>query len=290
MKCTWSDKIVATRRKNNSYIVSNETRRKISLAKTGKKLTPEHINAIKVGNTGNIKCAWSKGLTKYTDERLALYSKHITGKVVSEETCAKISIANKGKKKPKFTKTHKLNISTANTGKKRSIQQRNDMSKRYSELWKNDTFKNKMLLSLWRRPTSLETKLSNILIKYSMPFVYVGDGKFLLACKNPDFIDITNKVAIEVYSKYFKLKNYGSIEKYQQMCIDKYSSVGWKVIFFDENELADTNCDIIVLDKICDTLDYYRIKDSQFVLNNSTIHTSNSVIEGKIHDKTNNIS
>lgn len=51
---------------------------------------------------------WNKGLTKFTDSRIAAYSKKLSGRSRSKEHCKSISLAKKGKKNPKKSEQMKL--------------------------------------------------------------------------------------------------------------------------------------------------------------------------------------
>lgn len=96
--------------------------------------------------------------------------------------------------------------------------------------------------ALRRRPiSSLEDKFQKIIDKYKLPYKYVGNGKFLIERKNPDFININGeKKAIEVYARKHKEKLRNTTieewKKNRQGVFDKY---GWKIIFFDEIQLND---------------------------------------------------
>ena len=68
---------------------------------------------------------------------------------------------------------------------------------------------------IMKRPTSYEKKIADLCIEYSLPFIYTGNGTFLIGCKNPDFINKDNKIAIEIYCDYFKIRDYGTCENYE---------------------------------------------------------------------------
>jgi hypothetical protein len=74
-----------------NYIISNETKDKIKKTLTG---------------------------IKHTEERKNNQSKSHLGKTLSQETKEKISILNKGKKKPPITEKHRKNLSLSHIGKK----------------------------------------------------------------------------------------------------------------------------------------------------------------------------
>lgn len=103
---------------------------------------------------------------------------------------------------------------------------------------------------LIKRPTSFEKKIAKLCIENSLPFIYTGNGQFLINFKNPDFVNEKNKVVIEVFYSWFKIRDYGSVENYKKFCKEKYNSAGWKVIFIDENEVDVDNWKELCLNKI----------------------------------------
>jgi hypothetical protein len=99
-------------------------------------------------------------------------------------------------------------------------------------------------------PTSYELKISELCIKNNLPFVYTGDGTFIIGSKNPDFVDKEHKVVIEVFSDYFKIKDYGSIENYIKKRGEYFAKYGYKTIFIKQSDIEDMNWDKICLNKL----------------------------------------
>ena len=103
----WYEKVVATRKANNSYIHSPETRQRLSEINKGKSLSDQH------------KAAISSGLQ---------------GRIVPEETRAKIGAANsaaqKGKPKGPKSEEHREKLRTAQLGRKYSEEARKKMSEK----------------------------------------------------------------------------------------------------------------------------------------------------------------
>ena len=106
------------------------------------------------------------------------------------------------------------------------------------------------LKGLLQRPTSYEKKIAELCIENSLPFAYTGDGRFLINFKNPDFVNEKDKIVIEVFYSWFKIRDYGSVENYKEFCRKKYESAGWRVIFIDETEVDVDNWKEICLNKI----------------------------------------
>jgi hypothetical protein len=91
-------------------------------------------------------------------------------------------------------------------------------------------------------PTSLEEKFWEIIDKYKLPFVFVGNGLFVLENKNPDFISIDgSNIIIEVYSNFYKKLNNGTIKNWKQERQKIYAKYGYKTVFFNEVELTEIN-------------------------------------------------
>jgi len=117
--------------------------------------------------------------------------------------------------------------------------------------WKNDEYREKtikaQLKGLFKRPTSFEKQMSQIIQKNDLPYKYVGDGSFLIGYKNPDFINVNGKkICIEVYHPYFKIRDFGSCENYEKLRSEHFVKYGWETIFikiinkqFNENEILN---------------------------------------------------
>lgn len=71
---------------------------------------------------------------------------------------------------------------------------------------------------------------------------HVGNGVFILGRFNPDFINTdSEKVAIEVYARYYKLKRPESIGEWKKKRSEVFKSYGWKLLFFNEIEVNEEN-------------------------------------------------
>jgi len=192
------------------------------------------------------------------------------GKELSEENIENIKLAlqekiNSGwnnpawyKKDVPLTETHKKQLSESAKvriySKEGEAIRNKKISNTSKDRWANKDWKDKqiklILEGLMKRPTSYEQKISNLCFKYNLPFIYKGDGSFLINFKNPDFVNENDKVVIEVFYSWFKIRDYGSVENYKQFCKDKYKPAGWKVIFIDELDLKNENWEEVCLNKI----------------------------------------
>lgn len=107
-----------------------------------------------------------------------------------------------------------------------------------------------VIKGLIKRPTSFEQKIILLCSKYKLPFVYTGDGRVLIGYKNPDFVNEKDKIIIEVFLNYFKIRDFGSIENYIDVRGKYFIKRGYKVIFIREEEITDKNWEQICLNKI----------------------------------------
>ena len=236
----------------------------------------------------------SKTKKRLFSEGILKPTKYWLGKKQSEETKIKRGIyksypcsnktkqilreKNLGKKNPFYNKIHsKENL---NKISKASIERWNDeeykestrkkisngllrvgdkISKNQLRVWnsskeyKEQRIKN-ILKGLSKRPTSYEKRIAELCIENSLPFIYTGDGRFLINYKNPDFVNHKDKIVIEVFYSWFKIKGYGSVKKYKEFCRKKYNPLGWKVIFIDENEVDVDDWKVLCLNKIRSSL------------------------------------
>jgi len=181
----------------------------------------------KIGNRTKGRIAWNKGLTKEKDIRIKGYS----------ESCSKTKKGTHlGKDNPFFGKHH-----TEKTKEKmrEALKGRSAWNKGLKGNYPSEYSKK----SLRRRiPSSLEEKFQDIVDKYSLPYRYVGNGKFFIENLNPDFINTNSeKIAIEVYARYYKLRNSVSIKEWKEKRSKIFGEYGWKVIYFDETEVTESN-------------------------------------------------
>jgi len=92
-----------------------------------------------------------------------------------------------------------------------------------------------------RTPSGLEAKMISIIEKLQLPYKFVGDGKFFIENKNPDFINCNGeKIAIEVFNKFQKQKfRDNGLEGWKQERQTLFNKYGWKIIFLDETRVNE---------------------------------------------------
>ena len=203
---------------------------------------------------------WNRGKHYFEGEKNPFYGKHHT-----EETKKNLSELKRG-----TTHTHseytKRKIGNANSKIMKKLWQNPEYremmidirkiknSKTMKEKFKNPEYKTRLLKAmlggLLKRPTSFEQKISDLCFKFNLPFIYKGNGGFLINFKNPDFVNEKDKIVIEVFYSWFKIRDYGSVENYKEFCRNKYEPAGWKVIFIDELDLNQDNWEEICLNKL----------------------------------------
>lgn len=227
-------------KKNNSRAqmgkhLSKETKNKISETLNGRNLSEEHREKISETLKGHIGWWKEKKRSKEVKRKI---SGSLKDKFFSNERKIKISRALKGRH---LSEEHKGKISKANKNPSRETR------KKMSEATKNRPAE--IIRKMFRRriPTSLEKKFQSIVDKYNLPYKYVGNGSFLIERYSPDFINTNDKkIAIEVYARYYKLRNNKTIEKWKKEREKVFNVYGWEIIYFDETEVNEKN----VLEKL----------------------------------------
>jgi len=89
-----------------------------------------------------------------------------------------------------------------------------------------------ILKGLFKRPTSYEERFIELCKKHNLSFKYVGDGSFLIAGRNPDFMECNGKkILVETYDSFWHPKNY------QEKRASLFAKYGFKTIFLSEGDL-----------------------------------------------------
>lgn len=200
-----------------------------------------------------------KWVGDFTKERIKTNGHPMQGKHHTEEVRNRLNIIQNTKEYK--DKMRKMNLGDKNPFfKKNHTQESIEKIRQASiKMWSNEEKKKeitkKVLHSLFHvHPSSYEKMIADLCFKYNLPFIYTGDGKFLISynklVKNPDFIDENNKIAIEVFYSGFKIRDYGSIDNYKKHCESIYNPLGWKVIYIDETDIKDNKWEEKCLQKI----------------------------------------
>lgn len=179
------------------------------------------------------KIPWCKGLTKETDSRVAEISKKLTGRELSLEQRRMISERQKRlyKEDPYRSSGPKNSM----YGKKLSEEHRKKLhDARYN-------YNKKM--------NGPESRVYDVIKNRN--FIYTGDRSYWLDFKNghhknPDFINETNQIAVEVYGDYWHRNDD------PQDLIDLYNEIGWDCVVIWEHD-ANNYYDLDMLDQALGT-------------------------------------
>lgn len=82
------------------------------------------------------------------------------------------------------------------------------LRERTKQLWQDPTYVRKQIKARGVYPNKTEMKLLSILNRlYPNEWKYVGDGEFILAGKNPDFVNVNGrKIVIDLFGEYWHTK------------------------------------------------------------------------------------
>lgn len=245
---------------------SNESRRRklIGRVSTRKGMTYEEFHGVNKAEIIKSKLSghgsWNEGLTKFNNPILNKISKINSlnrlgklnpnyGKSPSIKTRKKISASNMNhpvrlETREKVRLAQKRLWKNKNYKSKMSKKLRESWTTRRKNLkkifmkkqWLDKTYRDntvrKILKGIHNKPNSFEKQIIELSKKHKLPYKFVGDGKFILAGKNPDFINCNgHKKIIETYASYWHPKNYVSIRK------KLFLRYGYETIFLSEKDL-----------------------------------------------------
>ena len=112
---------------------------------------------------------------------------------------------------------------------------------------KNPEYIKRRIQGLITKPNKKESIVIELLKNNNINYEYVGNGKFIIGTKNPDFINIKDKKIIEVFGDYWHTKKVRCYEETEEGRIKYFNNYGYKTLIIWENELKDKNK---VLEKI----------------------------------------
>jgi len=234
------------------YERTEAIRQKISFACLGKYPTEEIKQKLSIAKSGKNHPFYGKHRSKEVKKKLRLAN---LGKHHSEETKEKMRLSHLGKN---YTEEARENMRKAQLGKHYSEETLEKMRishlkenltdetlKKMSESQKgkHNFTKEQLKKILHRRiPTSLEEKFQSIVDKHNLPYKYVGNGSFIIGRYNPDFINTNSeKIAVEVYARYYKKRNHDSIEDWKIQRSEVFKQYGWQIMYFNEIEVNEEN-------------------------------------------------
>ena len=154
------------------------------------------------------------------------------GHTPSEETRQKLSEAKHGNKHPNY-------------GKHPSEETRRKIS---------EARKHQILPKHHTKPEKVWQEIA--IDKHSLPFQYTGDGSCWVGGSpaiNPDFIHLTKKIAVEIFSywhdplrRHCKVRYSATLEGRKKI-LKKY---GWKMIVFWQDDLEREDAEVFVLSEL----------------------------------------
>lgn len=220
---------------------TEEHRKKLSLARMGKKPVhtlqfKEKMHKVMLGNKnghGNLgnHIQTNDALKVWRENGGVNWNEGMKGVIkASEETKKKMSKSHEGHPTPEETRKK---IRLSNLGQKRSLETKKRISdsKRGIKLTKEHIRK-----SLRRRlMSSLEVRVNDVIQKYKLPYKFVGNGKFFIERKNPDFVNVNGeKKLVEVYCRKHKDFFAGGTEKWKEERLKIFEKYGWETIFIED--------------------------------------------------------
>lgn len=206
----------------------------------GKVLSKEHKDKLSKALTG--RKSWNKGLHVQCNTGKTHFKKGYTP--WNKGTKGVVKSWNKGKKtgiipETAFQKGH----APWNKGKT-GYTNAGSFKKGHLSLLTKEHIKK----ILKRRPISgLEKKVLKVIKENKLPYKFVGNGKFFIERKNPDFININGeKIAVEVYSRKHKDYFRGGCDKWKEDRSKLFDKYGWSIVFIEAWQTND-KADIINL-------------------------------------------
>lgn len=122
------------------------------------------------------------------------HSHNYKGRKQSEENKRKNRESHLGKKQSEESKQKRRDLCT--------IEKRKEISEKSKQLWNNSEYIKKQMISRRVSPNKMELFLLKILEEHFVgKYEFVGDGKFILGRKCPDFVDKENKKLIEFFGR-----------------------------------------------------------------------------------------
>ena len=96
-----------------------------------------------------------------------------------------------------------------------------------------------ILRAVSRRPTKPENRVMAIIKNYKLPFKYTGDGSFIVAGLNPDFVNCNGeKIAIEVFGDFWhNEKAHGQPARTEQGRKRIFGEYGWDLVVLWESKM-----------------------------------------------------
>ena len=236
-------------------VLSNDHKRKIGRGNLGKTRNEDTKNKIRE----TVKRQWDDSNSIYNTENFknnrTKYHKSRIGIQRKEETKQKIS---KGQIKNWNDPDHTFNsndfrLKLSNKHREiwedlessyNSIERSNKISKSIRKLFKDPEFQRKYQNGLKVKMNKVEKEIEKLLLQLEIySFEFVGDFKFWINGKNPDFINKEDKKIIEFFGTHWHGEELTGIsnKEHEQNRIQHFEKEGYKVLIIWENELKNVN-------------------------------------------------
>jgi len=171
------------------------------------------------------------------------------GKRFSNKSKTKMSKAQKGNKYclgRKLSEETKSKIGEAQMGRHHTEEHNRKTRAKLLTVWQNPQFRETTIKAILRglsiKPNKPEQQLISLIETNHLPFKYVGNGKFILGGKCPDFLNTNGKKQlIELFGTYWH--SIFDVAKRTQ----HFRSYGFNTLVLWEDELGD---EVKVLKKI----------------------------------------
>lgn len=217
---------------------NKERSRKISIALKGRNLPEWHKRKISESSRG-------KKLSEKTRQKIG---ERMMGKRISPKTEFK-----KGQLKGKTleeiwgmekAKEIKIKLSKSRSGIKYSELFKKRISETLKEKFRDKQYKEsvlkKLMQSRYIKPNKPEGILINLMQKYNLPYKYVGNWKFVIEGKNPDFVNCNGqKKVIELFGEYWHTGRVRKYEDTEEGRIKHFSKYGYDCLVIWDYELKD---------------------------------------------------
>jgi intein/homing endonuclease len=106
-----------------------------------------------------------------------------------------------------------------------------------TELWRNPEYAVRQCILQRRRPNKTELFIENLFNTWFYnEWKYVGNGKFWIEGKNPDYINTKGKKKVIEYNGIFWHKEDDSLKR-----IEHFRKYGYEVLILDDDDLKDLN-------------------------------------------------
>lgn len=208
----------------------------------------------------NGRVAPNTGLNTDNCERIKIAGRKISAIKKGKET------HTKGKKNKYLSERNKIDNPYYKFTDQQKEVHRERARQMFTALWANPEYRARMVekrkansLNAVRSmrqgqftcPNRPETIMINLIIKYNLPYRFVGDGSVMIGHKNPDFINIDHTKIIEVFGEFWH-RDYHSVvwHRTETGCIKFYQNKGIACLIIWVEELSDSSNHAAIIERI----------------------------------------